>query len=222
MLFRSVSQILKNNNIIDSNGKYNKDADLRDNLFNSICSVELSAKFESEIRNQFLLINSQASRSKDDVDQNLSKNDFELENLPIDFESKKTNLKIFKDFFENIAKNYLNLDLDIWFYHAADASGAHAMQGQSSAIKKIIAFNLIGGYYNDFENMLIKKQWGQEAYLNVINAMTHEITHVHENIGSATHDRNFYENQEKWLQKFFNKNISQKRLFKNFLKIIHR
>ncbi len=198
-----IGRFLTQNNIIDSKYNYIVDAVWGDGMLRKLVADPtlrpLLEYFETHIKrrlnNVSLAPNPSCSGNADE--------DFDVSAIPPKYLEKKPTLIAFNNFFSAQARKYLNIELIIKFYDKNNSSTAHAMQGQYEGSPRVIAFNLAGSPFQQFELMVQTKIWNQEHYLNIIDSMTHELVHSFEPKNSSTHNQAFFEHQERFLQAFF-------------------
>lgn len=206
-----IKDILLKANIIDNYGNYNVSAQLntgyligeiKENSLNNLIKY-----FEYQIQKQIEIIKAQSSinNSQQFFD------DFSVANIPHQYASKLDIMKKFVTFVEELSLKVIGKKIKIYFYDKADGNVAHAQQGQNDA-SRIIAFNLRGQYWCDFEKMFENNLFDKKIFLYIIETLTHELVHTHELIKQATHNKDFFEKQENFLQPFFmitDKELSQ-------------
>jgi hypothetical protein len=125
---------------------------------------------------------------------------------------KAKQLQLFEDFIRHECKKFLNKDIPVYFYNKKDPSLAHAIPSSN-----YIGINLFRSLPDLFIEMLKNKKWNKESYLEIMNTVTHEMTHLEEGSEeTGTHNQEFYERQQRMLEKFFRFKKEDKELMNQF------
>jgi hypothetical protein len=159
----------------------------------------LVEKFENEIVKHMQKI----KRQKKAVGSLNSIADTALHKLNFDdiYYFKKATLEAFENTCKKLAREFLNEQIRISYYQAADGSEAHSFQGQAGV--RYISFNLQGMTLIEFGTALYDPIKWPQMLQNIVMDLTHELVHTYEAENEDTHNRKFFKRQAKFLQPFF-------------------
>ena len=99
---------------------------------------------------------------------------------------------------ETLVKKVFDKEIHITFYDAVDSSAAHAHQAGNT-----IGINIKGNLLNVFEEIEQGSRTQNSGVMLLLNAITHELTHIEESPGQETHNLHFSREQQMKLNRLF-------------------